>query len=272
MTKETKKPLQIDLGIFLLITGALSNITIWIGAFVSTETAGPVGEWVRQWLLPILGGASGLAMGFTVAVGLVYVIAKLNTMKSTVERKVAGKKKGVKKIKTMPNRRYEMGWTAIILLLAISPALLAPYVYMTITGATTLFVVLGDWAGLWSVGRILAADLAMGAVALVQGVHLPSNAHASGPAGASNSATQSGSQPVRSAKGATDSGSKQARTPKTATESAPEMRQCDVPGCEISYRWPNGKGAHLKQYHKDLVIQKGIPAKVALPINQEVKK
>lgn len=272
MKNNSANKWNIDLGIVLLITGALSNITIWIGAFVSTETAGPVGDWVRQWLLPILGGVSGLAMGFTVAVGLVYVIAKLNAMKPTVERKVAGKKKGTKKIKTMPNRRYVMGWAAIILLLGISPALLAPYVYMTISGTTTLFLVLGDWAGLWSVGRILAADLAMGAVALVQGVHLPANAPASGPSGVTTSAAQSGSQPVRSAKGAADSGSKTARTQKTATESAPEMRQCDVPGCEIAYRWPNGKGGHLKKYHPDLVIQKGIPAKMALPIKQEVDK
>lgn len=259
--KEIKKPFQIDLGIFLLITGALSNITIWIGAFVSTETAGPVGDWVRQWLLPILGGVSGLAMGFTVAVGLVYVIAKLNAMRPTVDRKVAGKKKGTKKIKTMPNRRYVMGWAAIILLLGISPALLAPYVYMTISGTTTLFLVLGDWAGLWSVGRILAADLAMGAVALVQGVHLPSNAPANAPTSTVTSAPQSGSQPVRTAKPAT----------KTAT-SAKEMRPCEIEGCGILYVWPQGKGAHMKAYHKDLVIQKGIPARVSLPINQEVEK
>lgn len=48
---------KLDFGIFLLITGALANITLWIGAFVSTEAAGPISQWVRDIFLPVLGGA-----------------------------------------------------------------------------------------------------------------------------------------------------------------------------------------------------------------------
>jgi hypothetical protein len=238
---------RLDLGLFLLATGALSNITIWIGAFVSTETAGPVNDWVRAWFLPILGGLSGLSMGITVAIGLVFVIVKLNEMKPTIERKVRGKDETTSR----PNVRYYTGWGAFVLLLVISPALLSPYVYMTISGSATLFMVLGErWAGLWAVGRIVAADLAMGAVALVYGVHLPSSAPAT-------PVPQSGSQTPPRAKG--------------AKKTAKELRKCDVPGCGIAYTWPQGKGAHYKQYHKDLVIHKAIPAKVSLPIEDGVK-
>ena len=89
MTKQTKKRFKFDLGLLLLITGALANITIWIGAFVATEADGPVGAWVRNLLLPILGGVSGLAMGITVTVGLVYVLARLSKLRPSVDRRFA---------------------------------------------------------------------------------------------------------------------------------------------------------------------------------------
>jgi len=258
MAKTVKKTLSFDLGIFLLVTGALSNVTIWVGAFVATEAQGSVSVWVRNTFLPVLGGISGLAMGITVSAGLVYVIAKLNDMKPTIDRKVRGKDE----YKSTPNIRFYSAWGAIILLLVISPALLAPYVYMTISGAKSLFQVLGEmWAGVWSVGRIVAADLAMGAVALVHGVHLG----ASAPVGKTTS----------TAKGATESFAHPTRTPKSAkgiASTATNVRVCDVDGCEISYRWPHGKGAHYKKHHPDLVIQKGIPARVSLPLKENRKE
>ncbi len=269
MAKEAKvkgNSFRFDLGLFLLATGAMSNITIWIGAFMSSEGESPINRFVSLWLLPVLGGISGLAMALTVAIGLVYVIAKLNTMKPTVERKVAGKKKGTKIAKTFPNPRYYMGWGSIVLLLCISAAMLPPQVYMMMSGKPSLYAVLGDqWAGLWSVARILAADLALGAVALVQGVHLPTNAGTTVQPVTATSAPQSDPQPVRSAKDTTVTATG-AKTP------AKEMRPCDVPECGIPYAWPQGKGAHYRQYHKDLIIQKGIPAKISLPIKEEVKK
>jgi len=265
MTKkntEKNKPIKFrfDLGIFLLITGGLSNITIWIGAFVATEAQGSISVWVRNAFLPILGGISGLAMGITVAASLVYVISKLSEMKPTIERKVRGKDE----VKSTPNIRFYGAWTAIILLLVISPALLAPHVYMTMSGAESLFQVLGSyWTAVWSVGRIIAADLAMSAVALVHGVHLGAVAP-----------VQSVGQTASTAKGATDSKTSATRTAKgakAAASSEPEKRQCDVPECSVSYRWPQGKGAHYKQFHKDLVIQKGIPARVSLPLNKSIE-
>jgi len=252
--KNSETKWNVDLGIILLITGALANITVWIGAFVATEANGPVGTWVRQWLLPILGGISGLAIGITVAFGLVYVIAKLNKMQPTISRKERGKKR----YKTMPNVRFYGAWAAIILLLIISPALLAPYVYMTISGTETLFLVLGSWAGAWSVARILAADLALGAVAMVQGVHLgavAADGRAAHTAKSATGAPESKPQTVRTAKSAKASAT-------TAAEVAKETRVCDVQGCGISYVWPQGKGAHFRKYHKDLIIQKGIPVQM----------
>jgi hypothetical protein len=261
--KKTTKPkdtsrFSFDLGLALLLTGGLANVTIWIGAFVSSEASGPIGTWVHSVLLPVLGGVSGLAMGITVTGGLVYVLARINRMKPSSERKVRGKKK----YQTVPNARYYTAWGAIILLLIISPALLAPYVYMTISGAVSLFAVLGaTGAGVWSVGRVLAADLALAAVAMVHGVQLPALA------GATQTRTTATQQPH--SEPIADPAPKVQPAPATGTSTPAGLRPCDVPGCEMSYKWPQGKGAHYKKYHTDLVIQKGIPAKVSLPLKAE---
>jgi len=263
MTKPKNKNFIFDFGLLLLITGALANITIWIGAFVATESQGPVGAWVHSSLLPVLGGISGLAMGITVTAGLVYVLGRLGRMKPTTEHKMRGKKK----YQTVPNMRFYGAWASIILLLIISPAMLAPYVFMTISGAGSLYAVLGErWAGIWSVGRIIAADLAMSAVALVYGVHFAATgqvARATGTATGANRTPKAASQSDASAKGS-------ARTPKGAVRTAStatDMRPCDVPGCGVPYRWPQGKGAHFKKHHPDLVIQKGIPVQMGAQVN-----
>jgi len=259
MKKDSNKKFKFDLGLMLLITGALANITIWIGAFVATEAEGPVGTWVREILLPILGAVSGLSMGITVTVGLVYVLARLGKLKPSLDQKVRGTKK---KYKSVPNVSFYTAWAAVILLLIISPALLAPYVFMIISRSDSIYAVLGDWwARAWSVGRIVAADLAMSAVALVYGVQLP--------------ALASPARAARGSKGATPTVAPATRTPKQSAKTASipshpsDLRPCDVPGCGIAYKWPQGKGAHYKQHHPDLVIQKGIPAKVSLPLNKQ---
>jgi hypothetical protein len=256
MSKSRNNPPRLDLGLVLLFTGALANVTIWIGAFVATEADGPIGSWVRNVLLPILGGVSGLSMGITVTAGLVYVLARLSKLRPSIDRKVKGTKK---KYKQVANVSFYTAWAAVILLLIISPALLAPYVFMVISGANSIYAVLGDvWARAWSVGRIVAADMAMSAVALVYGVQLPALA---GPVRA-----------PRGSKGATQTTPTATRTPKqlARTSSSPtNLRECDVPGCGLSYAWPQGKGAHYKKHHPDLVIQKGIPAKVSLPIEKQ---
>jgi hypothetical protein len=240
--KPKKKKPTMDLGLVLLVTGALSNITIWVGAFLATEADGPVSEWVRAFFLPVLGGISGLAMGVTVTVGLVYVLARLGKMKPIIEQKVRGKDE----FKSRPNIRFYGAWVAIALLLVISPALLGPYVFATISGAESLYAVLGaQWARAWSVGRIVAADLAMSAVALVHGVHFVAVGDLAPASTSAKSAT---------------------RTPKKAARTSKALRPCDVPDCGLSYNWPNGKGAHFRKHHPDLVVQKGIPAKVSLPI------
>ncbi len=231
-----------DFGTFLLITGALANVTLWIGAFVSTEAQGPVSLWIREIAIPVLGGISGLSMGITVAAGLVFVLSHLSKMQPTFERKVRGKDE----MKTIVNFRFWGALIAIVLLLIISPALLAPYVYMTIADKANLFDVLGIyWSQIWSVGRILAADLALGAIALVHGVQF-------GAVAAAKPATDSATTSAHSDGGAS-------RTATKSAKGAAEMRKCDL-GCGESYRWPNGKGAHMKKHHPELCVVKGTPA------------
>ena len=243
--KNNKKPdLKLDFGIFLLVTGALANITLWIGAFVSTETQGVVSIWIREYAMPVLGSISGLAMGITAALGLVYVLSRLGKMRPTIETKVRGKDE----YRSSPNYRFYGALVSIILLLIISPALLSPFVLMLIADSKTLYNVLGtEWAGLWSVGRVVAADLALGAIALVHGVQFGAVAGVGGATGKTNTATQSD--------GATKS------TPKNKPGTAKDMRVCEY-GCGMSYRWPQGKGAHIKKHHRDRVVPKGIPVDV----------
>lgn len=251
------KKINFDLGLVLLITGALANVTMWIGAFVSTEEQGPVSLWVRDVLLPILGGISGLSMGITVTVGLVYVLARLGRLQPTVDRKVRGTKT---KFKTVPNARFYTAWGSVILLLVISPALLAPYVFMIISGADSIYLVLGDsWARAWSVGRIVAADLAMAAVAMVYGVQLHAIGAVARPARTPKSVPQSDTSATETPKSAP----KSASTPSTATAES-DLQPCKEPGCGIPYKWPNGKGAHYKKHHPDLVIRKAIPVSLSV--------
>lgn len=85
-------------------------------------------------------------------------------------------------------------------------------------------------------------------------------AHSVAPA---KGATESGADAPAPAKGAN-------RTPKKSDVRAVEMRVCDL-GCGMSYRWPQGKGAHMKKYHRDLCIVKGTPAASVLPLKEQSK-
>jgi hypothetical protein len=253
--KAKSKPINFDLGLFLLVTGGASNAVVWVGAFTVTESGSPVSAWIQAVLLPILGGISGLAMAITAAFGLVYVIARLSTMKPSIEHKIRNKDE----YKSVPNVRFYVALAAVVILLVISPALLASYVYMGMAGETGLFAVLGPgWSWVWSVGRILAADLAISAVAMVRGVHSP--------AIATPIATSQG------AAGAAQSGKSATRTAKKSGKTAKDVRPCEVPGCGIPFKWPHGKGAHYKQYHPDLIIRKSIPVNsIPQPKKEEAK-
>lgn len=168
MKKEKAKKISIDFGTVLLVTGALANVTMWIGAFSSTEAKGPVGEWIAMYLLPILGSVSGLAMGITAVAGLVLVMIRLSAMQPTFERKVRGKDE----YKTLVNYRYWMTVGVLVLLLIASWALLAPFAFTQLSGAGNLYTVMGDrWSRWWAFGRIVAADLVIVGLALVQGQH-----------------------------------------------------------------------------------------------------
>lgn len=243
MKKKSKKKsnFNLDFGTFLLITGVLSNIPLWIGAFTSTDAQGPVSVWISDYALPVLGGISALAMAFTLSAGLVYVISHLSKMQPTFERKLRGKDE----YKTHVNYRFYGALSAVVLLLSISLALLSPLALMLVAGKPTLYIVLGDqWAGWWSFGRVGAADLALVAIALVHGVQFGALAGVGSTTGKTNTAAES------------------ERTPKEKARTAVEMRVCEY-GCGMSYRWPQGKGAHIKKHHPDRVVPKGIPVDVA---------
>jgi hypothetical protein len=175
MKKDKKSNFNLDFGTFLLITGALANVPLWIGAFTSAESQSPVTSWINAIALPVLGSLAALAMGFTTAFGLVYVISHLGKMQPTIERKVRGKDE----YKIHANIRFYGAAGAVGLLLAISLVLLSPVALMIVSGKATLYGVLGSqWAGVWAFGRVAAADLALGAIALVHGVQFGATAGA----------------------------------------------------------------------------------------------
>ena len=197
-TKNAKPKTNIDLGMVLLITGALANVTLWVGAFSSTEATGPVSTWIQSVLMPILGSVAGFAMGVTSVSGLVLVLWRLAAMQPTYERKVRGKDE----YKTHVNYRYWMTVGVLVLLLVVSWALLSPFEFGRMKGTTSLYEILGEtWSRWWAFGRVLAADLILAGVALVSGSH-PGAIRSTGAAEGSNSQSDGSSKSAtRSAKG-----------------------------------------------------------------------
>lgn len=196
--KTSKVGFKFDAGTFLLWTGGAANVTMWIGAFSSTEAKGPVGEWINLYFLPILGSLSGLAMGITAVAGLVFVLSRFSGMQPTYERKVRGKDE----FKTYTNYRYWMTLSILVLFFVLSFALLAPFAFAQLSGAESLYGVLGDvWARWWSVARIVASDLILGGVALVMGVHPGANRSAGEQTSSESLSGKSGDTANRSAGG-----------------------------------------------------------------------
>lgn len=197
-TKNAKPKTNIDLGTVLLITGALANVTLWVGAFSSTEATGPVSTWIQGVLMPILGSVAGFAMGVTAVSGLVLVLWRLAAMQPTYERKVRGKDE----YKTHVNYRYWMTVGVLVSLLLVSWALLSPFEFGRMKGTTSLYEILGEtWSRWWAFGRVLAADLILAGVALVSGSHPGANRSAGAADGSNSQSEGSSKSATRSAKG-----------------------------------------------------------------------
>ena len=197
-TKNTKPKINIDLGTVLLITGALANVTLWVGAFSSTEATGPVSDWIQTMLMPILGSVAGFAMGVTAVSGLVLVLWRLSAMQPTYERWVRGKDE----YNTYVNYRYWMTVSVLVLLLVVSWALLSPFEFGRMKGTTSLYEILGEtWSRWWAFGRVLAADLILAGVALVSGSHTGANRSAGSADGNSSQSDGSSKPASRSGKG-----------------------------------------------------------------------
>ncbi len=196
--KNTKPKVNIDLGTVLLITGALANVTLWVGAFSSTEATGPVSDWIKNILMPILGSVAGFAMGVTAVSGLVLVLWRLSAMQPTYERKVRGKDE----YKTYVNYRYWITVGVMVLLLVVSWALLSPFEFGRMKGTTSLYEILGEtWSRWWAFGRVLAADLILAGVALVSGSHPGANRSATAADGNNSLSDGSSKTTNRSAAG-----------------------------------------------------------------------
>jgi len=232
MKKEKTKKISIDFGTVLLITGGLANITMWIGAFSSTEAKGPVGTWISAYLLPILGSVSGLAMGITAVAGLILVLVRLSAMQPTYERKVRGKDE----YKTLVNYRYWMTVGVLVLMVIASWALLAPFAFTQLSGSDSLYTVMGDrWSRWWAFGRIVAADLVLGGIALVRGTHAGANRTAGD--GATSNTQSDGKQPTAN------------RSARSAKKSKPQSNTaCRFAGagCARTFASQNAANAHAR--------------------------
>ena len=180
-----------------------------------------------------LPGLFGLMLGASISVGTAFVAGKLG-----------GK---------LTNTRKAISWTVFIVLLVLEPMILAP---ITMTNLSDdMAQVLGrTMSWVWAVTLASVPSILLAGVAVANGGLVDTVAHAP--------------QIQGTATGATDSVGVAGRTAKSAKHSAPEMRTCKVEGCGMPYRWPQGKGAHYKKWHKDLVIVKGIPAGVSLPLEK----
>lgn len=242
-----------DIGLFLLVTGVAANFPLWIGAFMSGSVESNVARWIHEVFLPPAFGVAGFAMAVTVGFGLIYVAVQLTKMQPTIEKKVRGRDE----YKSEVNWRYWIAIGSVITLLIISAFILGPQAYVDLSKAPSMYAMLGEnYSKVWAALRVLAGDLALIAIGLVRGVHFGSSAGAKGANRTATSATNSeGGKP---------------RTPKKSVGGAVEIRLCEY-GCGMKYKHPNGKGGHMKKHHPELLIVKGTPAQMVLPINQTEK-
>lgn len=242
-----------DIGLFLLVTGVAANFPLWIGAFMAGSVESEITQWIHEVFLPPAFGVAGFAMAITVGFGLIYVAVQLTKMQPTSEKKLRGRDE----YKTEVNWRYWIAIGSVIVLLIISAFILGPQAYVDLSKAPSMYAMLGeDLSKVWAALRVLAGDLALIAIGLVRGVHFGSRAPAKGT--------------TRTATSATNSDSGKPRTPKKSVAPASDLRLCEY-GCGIEYKHPNGKGGHMKKHHPELLIIKGTPAQMVLPINQNKK-
>lgn len=235
---KKKSNVRFEFETALLWLGGFANITMWVGAFSSTEVDGPVGDWIRIYLLPVLGSLSGLAMGITAVAGLVLVLVRFSQMQPTYERKVRGKDE----MKTYVNYRYWLTLAVSIVLLIIPSLLLSPVAFAQLSGAKDIYSVMGDrWARFWAVGRIVAADLVLGGIALVQGVHPGANRSAGEPGASGSLSGKSESARGGSAKG---SGRSAKVSAKKAAAGAVYACPHAGAGCEVTKPTQEAINAH----------------------------
>jgi hypothetical protein len=217
-------------------------------------------------VLPALAAYSGLAIGVTMSLGLVYVFERLAGMSPVNSRKLRGREE----YRETPNYRYWIALVAGVVLMVCEPFLLGPYVQTTLTGAS-LREVLGTWFAVWSWFRVFAGVLALIALAVTAGAPIlqvesakETAAPAKEPAQVApgvvavapepvqpvQSAVAVATAPAQVAPGAIADVPLPAQAPEavapTEHDAHAGMTLCDVPGCGMWYR---SKGAHWKARH-----------------------
>ena len=143
-----KKVRKINSGAVLISLAAAVNTARWVGVFTVTETAP---AWLTNFLMPVLGILSGLCMGIVMAAGIAFIFHRLGGMQPFTPK---GK----------PIIRFWGAMMAGVVILAASVYLLYPWVLAFIPSQLTGTI--GNKTA-WSVASVLAADMLIVALALV---------------------------------------------------------------------------------------------------------
>lgn len=204
-----------------------------------------------------------VAMAAVKLPGMAATFASLKELLPKASRKADKKEERARsralKTMTLAKKKNLYAQFGFILLLSFSALLVGPALYM-----------------LWSktmpfhpffIGFLAGVAAVVPDIAITVGGFVTNDGQTSSEAKSANAGAKSASESVASA----SAGAKGAIcTPAKSDRSATEMRTCDL-GCGMSYRWPQGKGAHMKKYHAELCIVKGTPAFVALPLKDQQK-
>ena len=207
----------------------------------------------------------GLILGAILNVIIAQAAIKLPTMAATFSslksllpkatkkadrKEELARSKAFKKL-TFAKKQNTYSQVGFYILLSFSALMVAPALYILWTASLSF----PDWFVLiMAVAGAVAPDVAITVGGFISGEDVQARSVAS-----TKGTPESDAGATGSAKGAI-------RSPRKSDVAAAQMRACDL-GCGMSYRWPQGKGAHMKKYHPELCIVKGTPAAVALPLN-----
>jgi hypothetical protein len=143
-------------------SAAAGNIGLWIMAGILSE-----GGQLPAFAQLAIVGLSALALGLSMAFGLVEIAQKMATLPVEFERK---HKDG--SVKITPNRRYQVARLVLFVIIGGESFLLMPIVVALATKTILPEILPGAWLWLWSFGRVAAsAALLAGLSAMLESGH-----------------------------------------------------------------------------------------------------